>query len=195
MTPCRTADQRARSRFPGLAAITSAANFAAHLDLYDGVLTESGGGMTAQIYVRADADMLVVDVTGADPEQHADRDRSISGRRATRRGRLRGDRHARRDVDRQRCRRTGATYGSLAAVTAGGRSVAAAVVDSRTVRVSFNPNTDGTFRVLVGAPTWTGGNAATTASTLFGSSATTPSATLQAAASGVVAQLLGRPRT
>ena len=52
---------------PGLAKLTSAANFAAHLDLYDGVLTETGGGLTARIYVRADKDELVVDVAGADP--------------------------------------------------------------------------------------------------------------------------------
>src|SRR6266568_3389664 len=52
---------------PGLAKLTSAADFAAHVDLYDGVLTESGGGMTATVYVRADKDELVVDVTGADP--------------------------------------------------------------------------------------------------------------------------------
>ncbi|HEX4221204.1 MAG TPA: hypothetical protein VHZ97_02445, partial [Pseudonocardiaceae bacterium] len=52
---------------PGLTALTSASNFAAHLDLYNGILTETGGGMTAQIYLRADKDELVVDVSGADP--------------------------------------------------------------------------------------------------------------------------------
>ncbi|WP_158973333.1 ricin-type beta-trefoil lectin domain protein [Streptomyces griseus] len=52
---------------PGLAALTGAPDFSAHLDLYDGTLVESGGGMTATIYTRADKDELVVDVTGADP--------------------------------------------------------------------------------------------------------------------------------
>ena len=41
---------------PGLSAITGASNFSAHLDLYNGILTETGGGLTAQIYLRADAD-------------------------------------------------------------------------------------------------------------------------------------------
>ncbi len=51
---------------PGLAALTGAADYRGRLDLYDGVLTESGGGMTATAYVRSDTDELVVDVTGAD---------------------------------------------------------------------------------------------------------------------------------
>ncbi|MCW8383876.1 DUF5703 domain-containing protein [Streptomyces justiciae] len=56
-----------RVTIPGLKTITGADDFSARLDLYDGVLTESGGGMTATIYTRADRDELVVDVTGADP--------------------------------------------------------------------------------------------------------------------------------
>src|SRR5690349_22796556 len=52
---------------PGLSKLTDAADFAAHLDLYDGTLVESGGGMTATIWLRADKDELVVDVTGAAP--------------------------------------------------------------------------------------------------------------------------------
>jgi hypothetical protein len=172
---------------PGLSRITSAPNFAAHLDLYDGLLTESGSGMTAQIYVRADSaggvggtDMLVVDVTGADPNSAQTAQVGLwSGRSPT--AAVSGGIGTLAETWTDNVTGgTGATYGSLAAVTAGGRSVVASVVDSRTVRVSFNPNTDGSFRVLIGAPTWTGGNAASTASTLFGSSATTASATLQA---------------
>src|SRR5581483_1817012 len=44
---------------PGLAKLTGAADFAAHLDLYDGTLVESGGGMTAAVWLRADKDELV----------------------------------------------------------------------------------------------------------------------------------------
>ena len=58
---------------------------------------------------------------------------------------------------------SGQTFGSLAAVTAGGRDVAAAVVDARTVQVSFRPRSDGSFRVVVAAPHWTGGDADATA--------------------------------
>jgi Carbohydrate binding module (family 6)/F5/8 type C domain/Glycosyl hydrolase family 95 catalytic domain len=165
---------------PGLARITGAADFAAHLDLYDGVLTEAGAGMTAQIYVRADADMLVVDVTGADPASTQTAQIGLwSGRSpaAVASGAL--GTLAETWTDDQ-TGGTGATYGSLAALTAGGRNVSASVVDARTVRVTFNPNADGSFRVLIGGPTWTGGNALAVATALFGSSASTPSATLQA---------------
>src|SRR5581483_6015737 len=54
-------------QIPGLSQITSASDFHGVLDPYDGVLTETGGGMTATIYTRADKDEFVVDVTGADP--------------------------------------------------------------------------------------------------------------------------------
>jgi hypothetical protein len=52
---------------PGLEAMTSAANFAGTLDLYSGVLNESGGGMTMQAWVPAGKDELVVNVTGTNP--------------------------------------------------------------------------------------------------------------------------------
>jgi hypothetical protein len=54
-------------RIPGLAAMTSASNFTGTLDLYNGVLDESGGGMTMQAWVPAGKDELVVNVTGANP--------------------------------------------------------------------------------------------------------------------------------
>jgi len=50
---------------PGLTAMTSASNFTGSLDLYNGVLNESGGGMTLKAWVPAGKDELVVDVTGA----------------------------------------------------------------------------------------------------------------------------------
>jgi hypothetical protein len=76
---------------------------------------------------------------------------------------------------------SGATFGSLSALTAGGRGVSVSTVNSRTVRATFRPNADGTFRVVVGAPHWAGGNPATTASQLLGTDATAPAATLRAA--------------
>ena len=53
---------------PGLAKLTGASDYHGRLDLYDGTFTQSGGGMTATTYVRADTDQVVIDVTGADPK-------------------------------------------------------------------------------------------------------------------------------
>ena len=52
---------------PGLSAMTSASNFVGYLDLYNGVLHESGGGMSLTAWVASGKDELVVDVTGANP--------------------------------------------------------------------------------------------------------------------------------
>jgi hypothetical protein len=157
---------------PGLARLTSAADFAARLDLYDGVLTETGGGLTAHIYVRADADELVVDVSGADPNSAQTVQGNLwSGRSPQAQASGPIGTLAETWVDNP-TGGTGQTFGSLLAVTAGGRNVGSSVVDGQTVRVSFNPNADGTFRVVVGAPHWTGGNALTTATQLFGNDAT-----------------------
>jgi hypothetical protein len=166
---------------PGLSTITNAADFTAHLDLYDGVLTESGAGETAKIYVRSDSDELVVDVTGADPNSKQTAQVGLWSPR-TPAAAVSGPIGTLADTwtDNQ-TGGTGATYGSLAAITAGGRNVTASVVDGRTVEVAFTPKADGSFRVVIGAPTWTGGNAATTASKLIGSSATMASAKLQSA--------------
>jgi hypothetical protein len=68
----------------------------------------------------------------------------------------------------------------MSAITAGGTNVTASVVNSTEVQVSFTPNSNGSFRIVVAAPSWAGGNAATTASTLIGSDTTTAASTLLA---------------
>src|SRR5207248_4913246 len=132
---------------PGLARLTGAADFAAHLDLYDATLVESGGGMTATVYLRADKDELVVDVTGAAPAATQTAQvqlwsgRSPKAQTAGQVGVL-----AQTWKDNTNPGASGGTFGALAAVTAAGRGVAASIVDSRTVRVSFTPRADGSFR-------------------------------------------------
>ncbi|HTI27153.1 MAG TPA: hypothetical protein VL652_39575 [Kutzneria sp.] len=156
---------------PGLAKLTSAADFAAHLDLYDGVLTETGGGLTARIFVRADKDELVVDVKGADPNSAQTVQGNLwSGRSPQAQAGGAVGTLAETWVDNP-TGGSGQTFGSLLAVTAGGRNVSAGVVNGQTVRTSFNPNADGSFRVVVGAPHWTGGDALGTAAQLFGNDA------------------------
>jgi len=167
---------------PALSAMTSAPNFSAYLDAYNAILHESGGGMTATIYLRADKDELVVDVTGANPSSTLTAAVNLwSGRspQAAASGSI--GTLAETWVDNPPTTGSGETFGSLAALTAGGRNVVASVTSSTGVQVTFNPNTDGSFRVVVGAPTWTGGNAATTASTLLASDASATSAALSAA--------------
>jgi hypothetical protein len=165
---------------PGLSTITSASNFTATLDLYTGILKESGGGMTASIYVRADKDEMVVDVTGANPSVTQTATASLwTGRSPTAAVSGSTATLAETWVD-SGTGHTGSTFGTLLALTAGGTAVTATVASTRSVSVSFKPNSDGTFHILVGAPHWAGGTASTTASTLLGSDATSTAATLQA---------------
>jgi hypothetical protein len=167
---------------PGLTGLTSAADFSGRLDLYNGVLTQSGGGITLKAWVPSGKDELIVDVTGVDPAvTQTARVRLWSGRNPTAAASGGIGTLAETWVDNQQQQPSGRTFGSLAAITAGGQNVVASVVNSTTVQVSFRPNTNGSFRVVVGAPTWTGGNAATTASNLIGGDAGTAQATLLAA--------------
>lgn len=169
-------------QIPGLSQITAASDFHGVLDPYDGVLTETGGGMTATIYTRADKDEFVVDVTGADPSSTQTATVNLwSGRTPTADATGKIAMLSETWVDNNATTGSGQTFGSLAALTAGGQNVTASVVNSETVKVTFNPNSDGTFRVIVGAPSWAGGNAASAASALLGTDATASSSSLESA--------------
>jgi hypothetical protein len=166
---------------PGLAKLTGAADFSGHVDLYDGTFIESGGGMTATIFVRADAPEVVIDVTGADPNSmQAAQIKLWSGRSpsANAAGGVATLAESWQDSDMAG---SGKTFGVLSGVTAGGRNVAASVVNPLTVQVAFQPNADGSFRIVVAAPSWSGGDAMTTATDSLGSDATAPLATLEQA--------------
>ena len=161
-------------QIPGLAAMTSAANFTGTLDLYNGVLNESGGGMTLQAWVPAGKDELIVNVTGANPSAQETADLYLwSGRSPTAAASGAIGSLAQTWVDNSQTGSSGQTFGAMSAITAGGQSVTASVVNSTEVQVSFKPNSDGSFRVIVAAPSWTGGNATSTASSLIGGDART----------------------
>jgi hypothetical protein len=142
---------------PGLAVLTRAKDYSGRLDLYRGEFREQGGGMTATAFVEPETDTLVVDVSGASPDQqqtavlklwaprtpHA----SVSGRV----GFL-----AQSWLDNKNPGFSGRAFGSLSAVTADGRGVSAGVTDPLTVTVSFKPYEDGHFRVIVAAPHYDG---------------------------------------
>ncbi|MEV7326427.1 hypothetical protein [Streptomyces sp. NPDC093970] len=160
-------------RIPGLGAMTAAPDFRATLDIYNGVLTESGGGMTATAWVSAGKDELVVDVTGADPATAQTATVGLwAGRNPTAVVSGRTGILAETWKDDTAQGASGRTFGSLAALTAGGRDVTASVADSKSVEVSFRPRADGSFRVVAAAPRWTGGDAARRAERLIGKDAT-----------------------
>ena len=165
---------------PGLAALTGASDFHGQVDLYDAMLIETGGGMTATTFVRADAPEMVVDVTGADPSSMQSIQLKLwSGRSPTAQaaGNVASLAETWQDTGGGS---SGETFGSFAAVTVGGRNVSASMVDTLTVQLKFQPNSDGSFRVVVGSPTWTGGQATSAASALFGSDATADPTQLRA---------------
>jgi hypothetical protein len=180
---------------PGLAQLTTAADFSGRLDLYHGLLTESGGGMTLTAYIRADKDEMVVNVTGANPsttqtawlELWQSSARSVSqssgGSVATLSSTWTAPGPGGTGQE---------TFGMMSGITAGGRDVTAASVNSGFpagsaagaaygARVSFQPNTDGSFRVVVVSPHWTGGDAQTAATTMLGQDATMSASALDAA--------------
>jgi hypothetical protein len=167
---------------PGLTRLTTAADFRGSLDLYDGMLRESGGGMTLTAYVRSDTAQLVVDVTGADPNAtQTAQVRLWAGRSPAASASGAVAALAETFVDNSGAGASGQTFGTLAAVTAGGRNVAGSAPNSTTAQVSFQPNTDGSFRVIAAVPTWTGGNALNTANAVINGDATKPQSTITAA--------------
>ncbi|MFI5797761.1 glycosyl hydrolase family 95 catalytic domain-containing protein [Streptomyces sp. NPDC051677] len=166
---------------PGLSRLTGASDFKSRLDLYDGTLHQSGGGMTLRAYVRADASQLVVDVSGADPgsTQTAQvklwSSRSPSAQASGSVATL-----SETWTDSGTTGASGQRFGTLAGIGAGGRNVSASTPDSRTGQVTFRPNADGSFRVVVVSPGWTGGDAISTTKNLLGGDLTRPSADLAA---------------
>jgi hypothetical protein len=157
---------------PGLAKITGASDFKGTLDLHDAQLVLSGGGMTAKVYVRADSDELVLDVTGADPSSSQTASVGLWGSRnpqAAASGAIAT--LAESWSDSGLGSDASLKFGVLAAITAGGRNVKASAT-GKTATVSFQPNADGSFRVICGSPRYDGSMAAAAvASALLGNDA------------------------
>src|SRR6202041_2980307 len=125
-------------------------------------------GMTMQAWVPAGKDELIVNVTGANPSTQETADLHLwSGRSPTAAASGAIGTLAQTWADNSQTGNSGQTFGAMSAITAGGTNVTASVVNSTEVQVSFTPNSNGSFRVVIASPQWTGGNAATTASTLL----------------------------
>ena len=86
---------------PGLSVISHAADFRGQLDLTDGVLRESGGGMSMKAWVAAEKDELIVDVSGADPGVAQTATINLWSPRKPDRRRVRHRRHPGRDLGRR----------------------------------------------------------------------------------------------
>src|SRR3984957_14772168 len=168
-------------QIPGLEPMVSASNFTGTLDLYNGVLNESGGGMTMQAWVPAGKDELIVNVTGANPSTQETAKLSLwSGRSPTAAASGAIGTLAQTWADNSQTGSSGQTFGAMSAITAGGQSVTASVVNPAEVQVAFTPNASGSFRVVIAAPEWTGGNPTSTASSLIGGDTTASTSTLLA---------------
>ncbi|HWG24656.1 glycosyl hydrolase family 95 catalytic domain-containing protein [Actinospica sp.] len=166
---------------PGLSAMTSASNFSGNLDLYNGVLHESGGGITMNAWVAAGKDELVVDVSGVNASTQQSATLSLwSGRSPSASTSGAYASLAQTWQDNSQSGNSGQTFGAMSTITAGGQNVSTSVVNSTQVKVSFTPNSNGTFRVVVAAPSWTGGNPESTAQSLIGGDASAAGSSLLA---------------
>lgn len=149
---------------PGLKKLTEAANYSGRLNLYDGQFEEQGGGMTATTYMDESLDVMVVDVTRADPNIPQIAELKLWEPRhpqvvdSGRIGIL-----AETWLDNKEAGASGETFGSLAAITADAADLHVEKNGPYSVKITFRPHPDGSFRVLVGAPAWRGGDAAATA--------------------------------
>ncbi|TJZ94761.1 Ig-like domain-containing protein [Actinacidiphila oryziradicis] len=167
---------------PGLSVISHAADFTGRLDLTEGVLRESGGGMSMKAWVASAKDELIVDVAGANPGLTQTATINLwSGRKPAAGVSGTVGTLAETWVDGGPPTGSGQTFGSLAAITADGQQVSTTVAAPTQVKVSLKPHADGTFRVVVASPAWTGGNAATTAAKLIGHDATLRESSLMSA--------------
>jgi hypothetical protein len=140
--------------------------------MYDGEFQEQGGGLTATAFIQKSTDVFELDVSGADPAvlqtallklweprhpvlQAADDFAVISETWQ----------------DRVEAGASGETFGSLAAVKTEARDVRIEKTSPLSLTVSFHPRSDGTFRILVAAPGWRGGDAEKTAAPILNAAA------------------------
>lgn len=156
---------------PGLKGLDLASDYHGRLDLYDGVLQQSGGGMHADAYVDHSRDALIVEVTGADPNSVQTVQLKLWPGRAP-------NTYASGAVAALANRSSAGD--TLAAITAAGRDVEATVLNNESVQVRFHPRPDGSFRVVAAAPRYTGGDVPTAVDDAVSGLTSSPAAALSA---------------
>ena len=147
-------------RVPGLAALTSAKDYSGVLDLYNGEFIERGNKMTARIYVQPHSDLVVIDVTGANPHQQQTAELALWSPRkahATVSGYTGLLAEAWKDDSEPGA--SGRKFGSLAAFRIEGAEVSTKTAGDLAVSASFLPDRTGHFRILVAAPRYDGDEA------------------------------------
>ncbi|MEW9570916.1 hypothetical protein ABQJ54_04080 [Rhodanobacter sp. Si-c] len=163
--------------FAGLKPLAKASDYAGRLALHDGEFRESGAGMQAMVYVQPDTDVAVVEVHGADPNVRQSVLLHLWQPRKPQTIAQQGVAVlAETWKDDSEAGASGQTFGSLAAITAQARDVHAQVQGPQAVELSFKPAADGSFRILVAAPEWKGGDALQRAQSLLADAGRTPDA-------------------
>jgi hypothetical protein len=153
---------------PGLKKLTEAMDYGARLNLYNGEFEQHGAGMSAITYVTEALDVMAIDVTGADPRVTQTAELRLWSPRQPKiseKGNI--GIVAETWLDDKEAGASGETFGSLSAITADAVDVHAEKDGPRSVKITFRPHPDGSFRILVGAPTWRGGDADAAAVTLL----------------------------
>lgn len=153
---------------PGLEQLVHASDYSGRLDLYHGEFEETGGGMRATVYVQPDSDIAVAQVRGADPNSLQSATLHLwKPRRPTAAAHYGIGVLSETWKDASDFGATGKTFGSLAAITADARDLHVEAAGPLAVKLSFRPKQDGSFRVLIAAPEWKGGNARVRASEML----------------------------
>ncbi|QNI36046.1 glycosyl hydrolase family 95 catalytic domain-containing protein [Edaphobacter albus] len=153
---------------PGLAELARASDYSARLNLYDGEFVEQGAGLTATTYVDESVDAMVVEVRGAVPDAvQVVELRLWPGRtpQAMVENRVGVLFETWRDTNELGA--SGLTFGSLSAIRVDGRDSQVSCDSPLSIKVTFRPKVDGTFRILVAAPEWHGGDAVGTGSSIL----------------------------
>lgn len=140
---------------PGLARLTHAKDYHGRLDLFRGEFMEEGGGMKAIAYVRPESDVLIIDITGAEPDHLQTADLMLwPPRLPIASAKKKSGVLAEEWADTSEPGASGQRFGSVSGISAEGRTVRVVVQDARTLRLSVMPRADGSFRLLIAASHW-----------------------------------------
>lgn len=142
---------------PALGQLTGAPDFHGQLDLYNGELVESGGGMTCRIFVQPSSDLLIVAVTGADASRQLTAELRLWTPRQPKAATAGSVGTFEESwIDDYGPGASGRTFGSLAGLTAEARHITLDQPSPVTLRIRFQPHPDGSFRLLIPVPHWVG---------------------------------------